>query len=155
MTYAGTVTMSTRELNRLEVLGRVAERRLTQRRAAEQLGLSERQVRRLCRALGQQGAPGLVSRKRGHPSNRKLPAAVRERALGLVRARYADFGPTLAREKLFEHHGVAVSTETRSPGAGLMGAASSSRSTAATTTGSRTGVPGARCSSMWTTRRAG
>ena len=112
MTWAGTVTMSARELNRLEVLGRVAERRLTQRRAAEQLGLSERQVRRLCRALGQQGAPGLVSRKRGHPSNRKLPAAVRERALGLVRARYADFGPTLAREKLFEHHGVEVSTET-------------------------------------------
>jgi transposase len=112
MTYAGTVTLSARELNRLEVLGRVAERRLTQRRAAEQLGLSERQVRRLCRALGQQGAPGLVSRKRGHPSNRKLPAAVRERALGLVRARYADFGPTLAREKLFEHHGVEVSTET-------------------------------------------
>ena len=112
MTDAGTVTMSARELNRLEVLGRVIERRLTQRRAAEQLGLSERQVRRLCRALGQHGAPGLVSRKRGRPSNRKLPAAVREHALDLVRARYADFGPTLAREKLAEHHGVAVSTET-------------------------------------------
>ncbi len=104
--------MSAKELNRLEVLGRVIERRLTQRQAAEQLGLSERQVRRLCRALGQQGAAGLVSRKRGRPSNRKLPAAAREHALGLVRGRYADFGPTLAREKLWEHHGVAVSTET-------------------------------------------
>lgn len=112
MTDAGTVTMSGKELNRLEVLGRVIERRLTQRRAAEQLGLSERQVRRLCRALSQHGAAGLASRKRGHASNRKLPAAVREHALGLVRARYADFGPTLAREKLWEHHGVAISTET-------------------------------------------
>jgi transposase len=104
--------MSGRELNRLEVLGRVIERRRTQRQAAEQLGLSERQVRRRCRALSQRGAAGLVSRKRGRPSNRKLPAAVREQALALVRARYADFGPTLAREKLLEHHGVAVSTET-------------------------------------------
>jgi hypothetical protein len=112
MTWAGTVTMSVRELDRLEVLGRVAERRLTQRRAAEQLGLSVRQVRRLCRALGQQGAAGLVSRKRGWPSNRRLPAAVRDEALALVRERYADFGPTLAGEKLGAQHGVAVSTET-------------------------------------------
>jgi transposase len=104
--------MSTRELDRLEVLGRVIEGRRTQRQAAEQLGLSERQVRRLCRALSQHGAAGLVSRKRGSPSNRTLPAAVREQALALVRTRYVDFGPTLAREKLLEHHGVAVSTET-------------------------------------------
>jgi hypothetical protein len=112
MTWAGTVTMSAKELDRLEVLGRVAERRLTQRRAAEQLGLSERQVRRLCRALGQQGAAGLASRKRGRPSNRKLPACVRDEALALVRERYADFGPTFAGEKLVAQHGVAVSTET-------------------------------------------
>lgn len=44
MTDVGTVTMSGKELNRLEVLGRVIERRRTQRQAAEQLGLSERQV---------------------------------------------------------------------------------------------------------------
>jgi hypothetical protein len=93
MTWAGTVTMSARELDRLEVLGRVAERRL-------------------CRALGQQGAAGLVSRKRGRPSNRKLPAAVLDEALALVRARYADFGPTLAAEKLLEQHGVAICVET-------------------------------------------
>jgi hypothetical protein len=112
MTWVGTVTMSNQELDRLEVLGRVAERRLTQRRAADQLGLSERQVRRLCRALGQQGAAGLVSRKRGRPSNRRLPGSVRDQALALVREHYADFGPTLAGEKLATHHGVAVSIET-------------------------------------------
>lgn len=112
MTCAGTVTMSTRELDRLEILGRVAERRLTQRQAAEQLGLTERQVARLCRSLRQHGAAGLVSRKRGRPSNRQWSSAVRDQAVALVRERYADFGPTLACEKLCEFHGVAVSLET-------------------------------------------
>ena len=55
MDAKGTLTMSTRELDRLEVLGRVAERRLTQREAAERLGLSLRQVERLSRALRQDG----------------------------------------------------------------------------------------------------
>jgi transposase len=112
MDGARTWTMSAKELDRLEVLGRVIERRLTQRQAAEQLGLSLRQVERLCRTLRADGAGGLVSRKRGRPSNRKLPEAVCEHALGLVRARYADFGPTLACEKLTEQHGVVVSRET-------------------------------------------
>lgn len=112
MDDAGTLTMSVKELNRLEVLGRVLERRLTQRSAAVQLGLCLRQVERLCRALRDQGGAGLASRKRGRPSNRKLPAAVRDRALDLVRTHYADFGPTFACEKLREQHELAVSVET-------------------------------------------
>jgi transposase len=112
MKDAGHLTMSAKELDRLEIISRVAERRLTQRKAAQRLGLSLRQVERLCRAYRTNGAAGLVSRKRGRPSNRKLAAALRERALDLVRGRYADFGPTLACEKLAEHHGVEISRET-------------------------------------------
>jgi hypothetical protein len=109
---AETLTMSAEELNRLEILGRVLERRLTQRGAAEQLGLSLRQVERLCRALRDHGAAGLVSRKRGHRSNHKLPADVRVRAVDLVRTHYGDFGPTFACEKLREQHDLCVSVET-------------------------------------------
>jgi hypothetical protein len=72
MSDARNLTMSTKELDRLEVIGRVLERRLTQRKAAEQLGLSLRQVERLCRSFRSDGAAGLVSRKRGRRSNRKL-----------------------------------------------------------------------------------
>ena len=71
-----------------------------------------RQVERLCRAFRLSGAAGLISRKRGRPSNRKLAAALRERSVDLVRGRYADFGPTLACEKLAELHGIDVSRET-------------------------------------------
>ena len=107
-----TLTMSSKELNRLEVLGRVLERRLTQVQAAEQLGLGVRQVERLCRKLRVEGPPGLVSKKRGRESNRKFPNGMRERSLGLVQSRYHDFGPTLAAEKLRELHDVTVSVET-------------------------------------------
>ena len=98
--------------NRLEIIGRVVERRLTQHQAAEQLGLSLRQIQRLCRGYRESGPAGLVSRKRGRPSNRRLPEALRGHALELVRSRYADFGPTLAYEKLSEQHDVGISVET-------------------------------------------
>ena len=85
---------------------RIAERRLTRRRAADLLRLSERQVRRLYDAFATDGATSLVSRRRGRPSDRQLPAATRERALALLRERYADFGPTFAHQKLTEEHGL-------------------------------------------------
>ncbi len=112
MDDTGCLTMSAKELNRLEILGRVLERRLTQAQAADQLGLGIRQVERLCRKLRVEGPRGLVSQKRGHASNRKLPRKLRERAVVLVQSRYSDFGPTLAAEKLRELHGVFVSVET-------------------------------------------
>ena len=112
MDDTGCLTMSAKELNRLEILGRVLERRLTQTQAAQQLGLSVRQVERLCRKLRVEGPRGLVSQKRGRVSNRRLPSELRERTLLLVQSCYSDFGPTLAAEKLRECHGVIVSVET-------------------------------------------
>jgi hypothetical protein len=88
------------------------DRRLTQAKAAEQLGLGIRQLERLCRKLRIEGPRGLASKRRGRISNRKLPDELREQALGLIQSRYSDFGPTLAAEKLSEVHGVVVSVET-------------------------------------------
>lgn len=106
------LTLSHKELDRLQIMTRIAERRLTRRRAAELLKLSERQVYGLFSAFQARGAPGLASAKRGRPSPRRLPPAVREEALELIRERYSDFGPTLACEKLVELHGLVVSVET-------------------------------------------
>jgi transposase len=106
------VTLTMGELERLEVLTQLAGRRLTQRRAAERLGLSARQVRRLVRRFAADGAAGLASRQRGRASNRRLSTATQARALALVRERYADFGPTFAQQKLTEAHALTCSVET-------------------------------------------
>src|ERR671939_405145 len=55
---------------------------------------------------------GLVSRRRGRPSDRRYPGEVREAALAAIRERYPDFGPTLAAEKLAEAHDLRLGRET-------------------------------------------
>src|SRR5687767_909229 len=109
---ADTVGLTMGELDRLQIMTRIAERRLTRRRAAALLDLSERQVRRLFRAFARAGAAGLASRRRGRPSNRRLADTTRECALALLRERYADFGPTFAHQKLTEEHQLGLSVET-------------------------------------------
>jgi len=108
----GTITMSMRELDRLKVIQAVVEERLMPWRAAERLGLSRRQVERLANRYRCEGAAGLVSRRRGRPGNHQLPVNLCPQALALIRERYADFGPTLACEKLHECHGITLSKET-------------------------------------------
>jgi hypothetical protein len=106
------IQMSDRELSRLRVIIDLADGRLTVEAAATLMGVGRRQVFRLCRAFAANGASGLVSRKRGRPSNRRRGAAFRSTVLALVRAHYADFGPTFAAEKLAARHGLGVGVET-------------------------------------------
>ncbi|MGA8759283.1 MAG: ISNCY family transposase [Stellaceae bacterium] len=106
------LSVSDGELRRLEVLRDVDRNGLPMRAAAQLLGRSERQVYRLLKAFRRDGAAGLISKKRGRPSNRRTAAAVRTAVLWVVRHNYADFGPTLAAEKLAAEHGFSFSTET-------------------------------------------
>jgi len=94
------------------VIRQVVEKRLRQKEAAGQLGLSVRQIRRLVQRYRAEGAAGLVSRHRGRHPNNRIADALRQEILGLVRTRYADFGPTLACEKLAQCHDRKVSVET-------------------------------------------
>ncbi len=106
------VSMSKQEFSRLDVLLQVQAGRLRIADACGLVGIRRRQLFRLLRGLRQNGAAGLISKRRGRPSNNRLPAEVRDLAVSLVRDRYADFGPTLAAEKLAELHGCKVSRET-------------------------------------------
>ena len=103
--------MSQAELTRLEVIQRVKRKTLKQRQAAELLSISVRQVKRLCKAYERAGAGGLISKRRGQPSNHRLPEKTINKARQLLRSRYPDFGPTLATEKL-ALEGVSLSVET-------------------------------------------
>jgi transposase len=104
--------MSQNEVSRLGVVRQVLDHGVSQAQAAQLLGLSIRQIKRLCRRVREQGAEGLISRRRGQPSHRRIAAQHRERYMGLVREHYADFGPQLAHEYLRRDHGFGWSVET-------------------------------------------
>jgi len=106
------LTMSKKELTRLEIMQRIEERGLKQKEAAAALKVTERHVRRLLQAYRRTGAGGLVSRRRGKPSNNQMKDEVKQGAIDLIYRNYADFGPTLAHEKLTEQHGLKLSRET-------------------------------------------
>ena len=105
------LTMSQRELSRLEVMQRLESKQLTQKAAGELLGVTARQVRRLQTSYLTQGASGLVSGRRGKASNNHIHALVQADVIALLATRYAGFGPTLAHEKLAEVHDLHLSLE--------------------------------------------
>jgi transposase len=104
--------MSRQEIDRLTIIQQIESKILSQVAASEQLGVSCRHVRNLQRCYRNQGAQGLVSKRRGRASNNKLPARIRQQLSETIRHHYADFGPTLAHEKLVEQHGCTVSLST-------------------------------------------
>ncbi|NSZ87917.1 ISNCY family transposase (plasmid) [Agrobacterium tumefaciens] len=108
----GLIAMSERDLQRIEVLSKVVSGRMTTVSAAHVLDLSERQVRRLLDRIRSGGAASIRHKAIGRPSNNRISDGVRDYAVALVRERYADFGPTLATEKLAERDGLSVSRET-------------------------------------------
>lgn len=108
----GLIAMSERDLQRIEVLSKVTAGRMTVVSAAHVLDLSERQVRRLLERMRTGGAASIRHKAIGRRSNNRISDGVRDYAMTLVRERYADFGPTLATEKLAERDGLRVSRET-------------------------------------------
>jgi Helix-turn-helix domain len=106
------IAMSRTEIDRMRVLQDLAAGRVQVAEAATLMGLGRRQVYRLAKAYHHRGPAALVSRRRGRQSNRSYPADIRAAAIAIIRERYADFGPTLAAEKLAELHGICLARET-------------------------------------------
>lgn len=109
--------MSSQELQRVEVLGRVKSKALKLVNAAEILQLSYRQTKRLWKRYQQEGAEGLKHGNAGRVSNRAKPEKVRRKALRLIKQKYSGtvderFGPTLAAQHLAEEDGIEIDAET-------------------------------------------
>lgn len=103
--------MSEKEIKKTEMMSQLAEKQITQRMAAEHLGISVRQVKRLWNKYQKQGAEGLINKSRGKPSHNQLDEELKKKVVDLILERYRDFGPTLATEKLAELHGIKISDE--------------------------------------------
>lgn len=104
--------MSDKEILRGQLMAQLVEGKVDQRAVAERLALSVRQVKRLKRSYTELGIAGLISKRRGQPSNRRMDDSVIQTAMALIGRHYADFGPTLAAEKLREQHALMLSVET-------------------------------------------
>lgn len=104
--------MSQKEATRAQILGLVDELKISQKEAAKRLNVTSRQVRRLIKRYHAEGLPGLISKKRGQVSNRRLDEATKATAIELIGTYYRDFGPTLVVEKLTEKHKLKLSVET-------------------------------------------
>ncbi len=107
----GIISMSRKEVDRLGVIQRIQSKQISQVEASQQLDLSSRQVRRLLRKFEEKGAKGLVSKRRGSPSNNRLDTTLSGRVIELIKKHYHDFGPTFAHEKLTEQHKLKLSIE--------------------------------------------
>jgi transposase len=108
----GRTGLSRKELSRVEVMGRVKAGGLRLREAAELLELSYRQAKRIWRRYREGGAQALQHGNCGRVSNRGYATKFRALVLKRVKARYEDFGPTLAAEHLASDDGLEVQAET-------------------------------------------
>ena len=106
------LTMSTRELDQIGVFEQLQLGSITQSTAAVVLGMSIRQVRRKLNGYRKEGPASLMHAARGKPSNHQLAETVKEEAIRLVVAKYPDFGPTFAAEKLSTLDGIHIGKET-------------------------------------------
>jgi transposase len=105
--------MTQAERDRLVALKKAKRKLITQQQAAEEIGVTERQVRRLLRKLRRKGDRAVIHELRGRPSNRRLSPELEQRAVAVLSDPvYRGFGPTLAAEYLRKKHQITVSKET-------------------------------------------
>src|SRR5450432_2677429 len=109
----GQLLMTQADRDRLVTLKKAKKKLITQREAAEELGVSVRHVKRLLYALKKRGDKAVIHGLRGKPSNQRIEQSVEEEAIQILSADlYKGFGPTLASEYLADKHDIEVSKET-------------------------------------------
>lgn len=107
----GAISMSMKETERIAIMDNLIAKRIKQKHAGKQLGISIRQVQRMIKRYKREGVAGLIHKSRGRVGNRAMSQEKKGQIVLLIRKHYPDFGPTLAAEKLEERHGISVSEE--------------------------------------------
>ena len=104
--------MSSKEARRPGLVQAALAGKVTNAEAAQALGLSVRQFRRLKAAYRRTGIGGLLHGNRGRPSPRRLRESDRERIVELINTRYVGFNDCHLTEKLGECEGLRCSRAT-------------------------------------------
>jgi hypothetical protein len=108
----GILIMSQKELERSQIIRKIFDKEINQQEAAEYLGISDRQVRRIVKRVRKEGDRGLLHQLRGRVGNRRISQGLKRRVVSIYRRVYEGFGPTLASEKLLERERIKVNDET-------------------------------------------
>jgi len=106
-----------------EVILQAMAKKITWWQAAEILGISNRTMRRWKWKYENEGFKGLLDRRRGKPSWKRIPPGETERILALYRETYFDLNVRHFYEKATTQHGVTLSytwVKTLLQGAGLV-----------------------------------
>jgi transposase len=107
------IAMSQEERDWLDWLKRARDEKMTQRAAAERMGVSDRWVRKLLQRMKREGDRVVVHGLRGRTSNRKIAAKLQAEAIRILKQPdWHDFGPTFASEQLAQRHRIQLSDET-------------------------------------------
>lgn len=104
--------MTLQEADRLFVIRRLKDKKINLKKAAQELGLCIKQCYRLLQRFIKNGPQGLISLRRGKPSNNHLDYDFVHKIVAVIKEKYFDYGPTLIKEKLEEKHNLYLSKET-------------------------------------------
>ncbi|MDI6799909.1 MAG: hypothetical protein QMD53_04455 [Actinomycetota bacterium] len=106
------IVIRTRELRKLPPAKKFLEKEITQKKAAKLVGISERQMPTVVKAVRDEGVKGVIHKSRGRPSNRKKPEELREHILSLYERNIKALDPHFLCEKLLTLDGIKISKET-------------------------------------------
>jgi transposase len=90
-----------------DVMLQAMAKKITWWQAAEILGISDRHMRRWRERYVEEGYNGLLDRRRGKPSRRRVAVATVEKVFALYREKYFDLNVQHFHEKLQAEHGMA------------------------------------------------
>ena len=106
------VMMSQEELRRISLINQAIGGSITQVKAAEVIGISDRQARRLVKRVREEGNTGIVHKSRGRLGNRRIEDEIKNKVVRLYNEEYWDFKPTFAAEKLHEVDKIEIDHDT-------------------------------------------
>ena len=79
------IEMRIKELKRLKIIHEAIEKHITQKTAASIIGVTERQVQRIIKAVREEGDKGIIHRSRGKASNRRISEKIKDKVLKLYK----------------------------------------------------------------------